>query len=251
MPCSLHQVGARERRRDLLLLICCRRNALNPPGPPLPSSNPTLTDAQQQASTSGRRFVLPRNEIPVDLLVARHDPRAAPASAICSTAQLRQAHSDAAWAGKREHWLAAAAAGFHVALFAWNLAFWGFEGMPPDRCVVLCDVDGDRDAFVCVRKIRAALWTIGSASHQRCWCSCGYSINWECRTMAAEAVALIQRAPGLQHNNLYRHACSALLSCTVCSSSPHTMSTQQQVLAGQPSHQAGAAARAVWQHGGR
>jgi hypothetical protein len=36
---------------------------------------------------------------------------------------------------KREHMLAAAAAGFHLALFAWNLAFWGFEGMPPDRWV--------------------------------------------------------------------------------------------------------------------
>jgi hypothetical protein len=34
---------------------------------------------------------------------------------------------------KREHMLAAAAAGFHLALFAWNLAFWGTEGMPPDR----------------------------------------------------------------------------------------------------------------------
>jgi hypothetical protein len=36
---------------------------------------------------------------------------------------------------KREHVLAAAAAGFHVALFAWNLAFWGSEGMAPDRWV--------------------------------------------------------------------------------------------------------------------
>lgn len=86
-----------------------------------------------EASTSGRRFVIPRNEIPVELLVARHDPRKVPASALCSNAELRQARSDAVWAGKREHLLAAAAAGFHVALFAWNLAFWGFEGMPPDR----------------------------------------------------------------------------------------------------------------------
>lgn len=84
-------------------------------------------------STSGRRFVIPRNEIPVELLVARHNPRQAPTSTLCSTAELRQAHRDAAWAGKREHVLAAAAAGFHLALFAWNLAFWGFEGMPPDR----------------------------------------------------------------------------------------------------------------------
>lgn len=87
------------------------------------------------ASTSGRRFVIPRNEIPVDLLVARHDPRKVPSSAICTTAELRQAHRDSAWAGKREYLIAGAAAGLHVAMFAWNLAFWGFEGMPPDRCV--------------------------------------------------------------------------------------------------------------------
>lgn len=89
--------------------------------------------AADAPSTSGRRFVIPRNEIPVELLVARHNPRQAPSSTICSNAELRQAHRDAAWAGKREHVLAAAAAGFHLALFAWNLAFWGFEGMPPDR----------------------------------------------------------------------------------------------------------------------
>jgi hypothetical protein len=87
------------------------------------------------ASTSGRRFVIPRNEIPVDLLVARHDPRKVPSSAICTTAELRQAHRDSAWAGKREYLIAGAAAGLHVAMFAWNLAFWGFEGMPPDRYV--------------------------------------------------------------------------------------------------------------------
>jgi hypothetical protein len=38
------------------------------------------------------------------------------------------------WSSKREQILAAAAAGVHVALFAFNLAFWGFEGMPQDRC---------------------------------------------------------------------------------------------------------------------
>lgn len=88
-------------------------------------------------SSSGRRFVIPRNEIPVELLVAKHDARKVPSNALCSTAELRQAHKDAAWAGKREYMLAAAAAGVHLAMFAWNLAFWGFEGMPPDRWVRL------------------------------------------------------------------------------------------------------------------
>jgi len=40
---------------------------------------------------------------------------------------------DADWASKREQIFATAAAGVHLALFAWNLAFWGFEGMPHDR----------------------------------------------------------------------------------------------------------------------
>lgn len=37
------------------------------------------------------------------------------------------------WANSREQWFSAAAAGVHVAMFAYNLAFWGSEGMPPDR----------------------------------------------------------------------------------------------------------------------
>lgn len=86
-------------------------------------------------STSGRRFTIARNEIPVELLVASHNPRKVPSSALCSNAELRQAHRDASWAGKREYLLAGAAAGLHLAMFAWNLAFWGFEGQPPDRWV--------------------------------------------------------------------------------------------------------------------
>jgi hypothetical protein len=42
---------------------------------------------------------------------------------------------NADWASNREQLFAAAAAGVHLALFAWNLAFWGFEGMPHDRLV--------------------------------------------------------------------------------------------------------------------
>lgn len=95
----------------------------------------SLHCAADAPSTSGRRFVIPRNEIPVEFLVARHDPRKVPSSTLCSNAELRRAHHDAAWAGKREYLLAGAAAGLHLAMFAWNLAFWGFEGMPPDRWV--------------------------------------------------------------------------------------------------------------------
>jgi len=54
---------------------------------------------------------------------------------ISSEASTRRANRDARWAQKREHLLAAAAAGFHVMLFAYNLAFWGFEGTAPDRWV--------------------------------------------------------------------------------------------------------------------
>lgn len=100
----------------------------NPPA--LNASHCCTADAP---STSGRRVVISRHEIPLDLLVARHDPRKVPNSAVCSSKELRQVKKDAAWAQNREQLLAAAAAGFHVALFAWNLAFWGFEGMPPDR----------------------------------------------------------------------------------------------------------------------
>ena len=34
---------------------------------------------------------------------------------------------------QRDQMIAAAAAGVHVAMFAWNLAFWGLEGQPQDR----------------------------------------------------------------------------------------------------------------------
>lgn len=94
---------------------------------------PNICVATDGASTSGRRVVISRHEIPLDLLVARHDPRKVPNSAVCSSKELRRVKQDAAWAQNREQLLAAAAAGFHLVLFAWNLAFWGFEGMPPDR----------------------------------------------------------------------------------------------------------------------
>ncbi|KAF8072397.1 hypothetical protein HT031_000056 [Scenedesmus sp. PABB004] len=82
-------------------------------------------------STSGRRVVIARHELPLELLLARREPAAL--GVVCGAGELRRVRRDAAWSQRREHLLAAAAAGFHLALFAWNLAFWGFEGVPPDR----------------------------------------------------------------------------------------------------------------------
>ena len=94
---------------------------------------------QQQSSSGGRRITIPRGEIPLDLLVTRPDPSKLRPSVLASQASVRRANRDAAWAMKREHVFAALAAGFHVALFAYNLAFWGFEGQAPDRCAERLD----------------------------------------------------------------------------------------------------------------
>eukprot|EP00877_Chromochloris_zofingiensis_P011588 jgi/Chrzof1/6683/Cz19g05180.t1 len=91
---------------------------------------------QEQAGPSNpsrRRVTIARHEIPLDLLVAKHDPRKLPKHVVASEENIRRVNKDFAWSSKREHLLAAAAAGVHLALFAYNLAFWGFEGMPPDR----------------------------------------------------------------------------------------------------------------------
>ena len=65
--------------------------------------------------------------------VQSHNPNKYPASTISSPSEIRQAKRDIAWAKHREQLIAGAAAGVHLALFSFNLAFWGFEGMPPDR----------------------------------------------------------------------------------------------------------------------
>lgn len=85
------------------------------------------------SNPSRRRVTIARHEIPLDLLVAKHDPRKLPKHVVASEENIRRVNKDFAWSSKREHLLAAAAAGVHLALFAYNLAFWGFEGMPPDR----------------------------------------------------------------------------------------------------------------------
>ena len=65
--------------------------------------------------------------------VQRHNLSKYPPNTISSPAEIRQANRDIAWAKRREQLIAGAAAGVHLALFSFNLAFWGFEGMPPDR----------------------------------------------------------------------------------------------------------------------
>lgn len=142
-------------------------------------------------STSGRRFTIPRNEIPVELLVASHNPRKVPSSALCSNAELRQAHRDASWAGKREYLLAGAAAGLHLAMFAWNLAFWGFEGMPPDRWVWR----GPLLQPSC-RSRGSVFATAASCLCVRCGCAAHTAVC--CTSRAGEAVAF-EHCGWLQH----------------------------------------------------
>ncbi|KAG1668628.1 hypothetical protein FOA52_002481 [Chlamydomonas sp. UWO 241] len=71
--------------------------------------------------------------VPADWLIQSHDPKRFPASTLTSPAQQRQANRDMGWARTRDLWIAGAAAGLHVALFSFNLAFHGLEGTPPDR----------------------------------------------------------------------------------------------------------------------
>ena len=74
-----------------------------------------------------------RDTLPLDLLLAKEDPASLPRGLMVTKEQSKQARRDADWAGKREHVFAAVAAGFHLSVFAFNLAFWGFEGQAPDR----------------------------------------------------------------------------------------------------------------------
>ncbi len=69
----------------------------------------------------------------MDLLVAKEDSSKLPRGVVQTKEQLRDVRHDVHWASKREHVFAAVAAGMHLAGFMLNLAFWGFEGMPPDR----------------------------------------------------------------------------------------------------------------------
>ncbi len=134
---SRHQQCTRSSQKNAhdATQQCTVRSPLTPAV--LPCSRGTNTGAaagrQTIASTSGRRLTIPRDQIPLGLLVSRHDPAKVPASVISTRADVKRANRDAAWANRREQLLALAAAGVHVLIFAYNLAFWGQEGMPPDR----------------------------------------------------------------------------------------------------------------------
>ncbi len=86
------------------------------------------------SAAAGPRVVQMRREaIPAELLLVKEDASKLPAGVVQTREQLKQAQRDVNWAGKREQVFAAVAAGWHLATFALNLAFWGVEGMPPDR----------------------------------------------------------------------------------------------------------------------
>lgn len=97
----------------------------------IPSERTGVLTELQHVGPTGRRIVVPRHEVPLNLLLTRQDSRQT--AATCTPTELGRVRADVAWSSKREQLLAAAAAGVHVALFAWNLAFWGFEGTAPDR----------------------------------------------------------------------------------------------------------------------
>lgn len=71
--------------------------------------------------------------LPLDLLMFKEDSSRLPRGVVQTREQVKRAQHDAGWAGKREYFFAAAAAGWHLSMFAINLAFWGFEGQAPDR----------------------------------------------------------------------------------------------------------------------
>ena len=71
--------------------------------------------------------------MPLDWLLVKEDPSKLPPGVYTTDKQRQTANNEHAWSRKREQVLAAAAAGVHLGLFAWNLAFWGFEGVPPNR----------------------------------------------------------------------------------------------------------------------
>ncbi|KAG2501757.1 hypothetical protein HYH03_000257 [Edaphochlamys debaryana] len=91
-----------------------------------------LVDRAASSANAGPRVVVLRREaIPKDLLLARDENLAK--GVVQTREQMKEAQRDINLASKREHVLAAAAAGVHLVSFAFNLAFWGVEGMPPDR----------------------------------------------------------------------------------------------------------------------
>lgn len=71
--------------------------------------------------------------LPLDLLVAAPKDEQVSKGFIVSKKEQEKKQRNFDWAQSRDQLVAAAAAGIHIAMFAYNLAFWGTEGMPQDR----------------------------------------------------------------------------------------------------------------------
>lgn len=71
--------------------------------------------------------------LPMDLLVASPSQEPISRAFIVSKPEHERTQQNQRWAETRDQWIAVAAAAVHVAAFAYNLAFWGSEGMPSDR----------------------------------------------------------------------------------------------------------------------
>lgn len=72
--------------------------------------------------------------VPMDLLLVKDDvAKDAKASTISAPQQLQRTQREVHRLRHRDQWLAAGAAGLHLASFAVNLAVNGFEWLPPDR----------------------------------------------------------------------------------------------------------------------
>lgn len=95
------------------------------------SSQPAT--ARTDEGTSSRSVSVHGAQVPVDWLVMRHDAAKYPGHTLSTQSEVRAANRNLAWNRQRDQWIAAAAAGMHLAMFSFNLAFWGTEGMPPDR----------------------------------------------------------------------------------------------------------------------
>ena len=95
------------------------------------SSQPVTAGTDEGASS--RSVSVHGAQVPVDWLVMRHDAAKYPGHTLSTQSDVRAANRNLTWNRQRDQWIAAAAASMHLAMFSFNLAFWGTEGMPPDR----------------------------------------------------------------------------------------------------------------------
>lgn len=71
--------------------------------------------------------------MPMDLIVASPSQEPVSKAFMVSKSEQERTQRNQRWAETRDQWIAFAAAAVHIAAFAYNLAFWGSEGMPSDR----------------------------------------------------------------------------------------------------------------------